>query len=467
MADSGIDFSAPYRLIPQEKQTNPFEMAGQAVDVQNKLLANQTGHYELATKQLSTVRDNLTGLLNAPNLSPGMVSGTIDAMAANGLIPRDMAAREKAQIPTDPGALKQYLTQHLLANSSNQQKIDQIYGVPTQTNLGGSVVTNRVSQINKSVNPMGGSAARQENTVSPGLTDGPNINGQPTKVTNQQAQDIATGKARVDGSGRIVYGNAPAAAPASTAAPAGSPVTDPAAQAPTAAPAPAGVAPMPVGAPMGANVAADVNAKASADASNALQGAADASPARRGSLANLEDDLAKITTGPAAEKIRKAKAGFNQLSGVVGGPQIDPEGVAAGENFNKQATMLAQQQFTALGGTGTDSQLGSAIKSNPNEALSKLGNRGIITLLKGNEDAITAKNEAWQAWKAKNGADSYPAFANDFNKSFSPRAFQFVHQTPAERAAMLQTMSPAEKSQLGTAINQAEKRGWIKPDAVK
>ena len=273
MADGGIDFSAPYRGIQAANAApqNPFEVLGHAADVRNKLLQNQIGHYELATKQLSTVRDNLTGLLNAPNLSPGMVAGAVDTMAANGLIPPDMATREKAQIPQDPTALKQYLTQHLLANSSNQQKIDQIFGVPTQTNLGGTVNTNRVSQVNQSVQPMGGSAAVQPNTVSPGLTEGPTIAGQPTRITNQQAQDIATGKASVDANGRIVYGGA-------------KPATDPAAApTPAAAPAPAapaGVAPMPVGAPLGAGAAAEVSAADSAKQGAALQQQADSAPVR-------------------------------------------------------------------------------------------------------------------------------------------------------------------------------------------
>jgi hypothetical protein len=191
-------------------------------------------------------------------------------------------------------------------------------------------------------------------------------------------------------------------------------------------------------------------------------------------LSNLEGDLNKFTTGPYADLTLRSKRGYNDLVNRTGVPlpQWDTAGVAAHENFNKQATQLAQQQFTALGGTGTDQQLGSAFKANPNDALSDMGNRQIVALLKGNEDAIQAMNTGWQNWKKQNnkGDDSFPQFQQEFMRDFSPRAFQWVRMSPADRAQMateMKTNSPGEFVQLRAALTQAEQHGWIKKNSVQ
>ena len=67
-----------------------------------------------------------------------------------------------------------------------------------------------------------------------------------------------------------------------------------------------------------------------------------------------------------------------------------------------EAEQLAQQQFATIGGTGTDAKFGSAFKSNPNETLSAMGNKGIINLPKGTMRMRSKpKNGAfWQKWLA-------------------------------------------------------------------
>jgi hypothetical protein len=207
-------------------------------------------------------------------------------------------------------------------------------------------------------------------------------------------------------------------------------------------------------------------AGATAGASSAAQGvdlgkAADSSPIRKGMLGNLETDLQNFTSGPSADWQKVAKAWANRNI-LPSGMQFNPESIASQEAFTKQAEQLAQQQFQAIGGTGTDAKFGSAFKSNPNDELSKMGNTGIIQLLKGNEDAIQAKNQAWQQWQASGkGPETYPQFAAQFNQTFDPRAFQSQYMNKQDFTKMLKTMGPGEQAQFVGKLKAAQANGYI------
>jgi hypothetical protein len=240
--------------------------------------------------------------------------------------------------------------------------------------------------------------------------------------------------------------------------------------APTASGAPAvaplastlgGGAPRPVGLPPGQAEAASGIAAASAAQANSLTQAADTSPIRKGMLGNLEGDLAQFTAGPGADWTKVAKAWANR-NVLPSGMQFDPTSIASQEAFTKQAEQLAQQQFAAIGGTGTDAKFGSAFKSNPNETLSALGNNGIINLLKGNEDAIQAKNGAWQKWVAAgNPPQSYPQFAAQFNQSFDPRVYQSQYMSKNDFVKMAKGMSTPELRDFSAKLNSAKGQGLV------
>ena len=205
--------------------------------------------------------------------------------------------------------------------------------------------------------------------------------------------------------------------------------------------------------------AAGATGLASAAQAVDLGKAADSSPIRKGMLGNLETDLKNFTSGPSADwqKVGKAWANRNVLPS---GMQFDPTSIASQEAFTKQAEQLAQQQFAAIGGTGTDAKFGSAFKSNPNEALSQLGNKGIIRLLKGNEDAIQAKNNAWQSWvRAGNPPNSYPQFAAEFNRNFDPRIYQAQYMSKEDFSKMVKSMSGPEQRQFVARTNAAKQNG--------
>lgn len=226
---------------------------------------------------------------------------------------------------------------------------------------------------------------------------------------------------------------------------------------------PAAGGPMQIGPVPGAVGAQETTAGASAAQGVALGQSADSSPVRKGMLGNLETDLNNFTSGPGADWTKVAKAWANRNLPLPTGMQFDPQSIASQEAFTKQAEQLAQQQFSTIGGTGTDAKFGSAFKSNPNDTMSGLGNQGIIRLLKGNEDAIQAKNKAWQQWQTsgKGGTDSYPQFSANFNKTFDPRLYQSQYMAKSDFSKMVKTMSPAEQQQFVNNLKASQSNGYV------
>lgn len=223
------------------------------------------------------------------------------------------------------------------------------------------------------------------------------------------------------------------------------------------------ISPLGTAPPLGAGAAADVTAQGAAHSGLALNSAADQVPQQKAILGNLEAALNQFTAGPGADWKKVAKAMINQnTQGVFGKSLFDPKQIASQEEFNKQATMLAQNQFQQLGGTGTNMQLGSSMETSPNSALSKMGNKAIIALLKGNADAIAAKRQAWQQWlDAGNGPESYNKFSTAFNKDWDPRAFQLQYLDPKEAQTMLSGMNANEKKDFNRVMNIGVKNGWV------
>lgn len=207
---------------------------------------------------------------------------------------------------------------------------------------------------------------------------------------------------------------------------------------------------------------------------NELTRSNDTSVGRKAILGNMETMLRDFESGKGADWTLFAKNFANRNLPVPDswkqeGGILDPKSVKSQEEFNKLAVQLAQQQFSAIGGTGTDAKFSSAFETSPNELLSQLGNKGIISLLKGNEDAIQAKNRAWIAYRRKNGAsaDKFADFSADFNDHFDPRVFQFKYLDPKDRQAYIDGMSADEADKFLHDITYARKQGWVKFDTIR
>lgn len=514
MADVGVNTS----IYPQAGQ-NPFldqasKMIGVANQVQQNKLLQQEGEIrglnitqqqaQTYNTRLGLVAQELASQWGSSNGNPTkdhVISGVSNLMANNPeIFDKNFAAQVLSDLPSEsdlarnPNAVKQWVLSHAQRTDQAQAALKPFLPNPTGYNYGpgtkyidtnpvtnpriigtrvqngltpaeaatptdqgvvqsgpnkGAVIRGALSQFltkaqDGNPNPGGGAVAPGTVTPGPGDYTANDANGNPVVV------DGKTGAAKGAGASP-----APQQSPALTPQPApanGANIT-------TQGAAPGGIV---MGLGVGAPEAETASAVAGTKQADALQTAAEGTQTRKGMLNNLEDDLKKFSSGPFAGTLGTVASGYNQAAGAVGLPQVAPEAVAAQENFRKQATQLAQQQFAAMGGSGSNDQLASAIHSNPNEALSKMGNRQIIQMLKGNEDALAAKNSAWQDWKVKNGANTYGKFQTEFNKTFEPRAFQFVYMTPDERTAALKNMTPNERSQVLGALATAEKNGWIR-----
>lgn len=220
-------------------------------------------------------------------------------------------------------------------------------------------------------------------------------------------------------------------------------------------------------------------AEQSATSANALTRAADEAPNTKALLGNLEEDLNHFVSGPGADWTKFAKAAANRNlpipeSWKKEGAVFDEKSIASQEKFAKTAEMITQAQFKAMGGTGATAHLESNSKTSPNDALSKLGNKGIIYYLKGAADWPVAKNDAWLNWlengnpdrpAAPHGPNTFAQFQQNFNKTFDPRAFMFKYIPAKERQSYVDAMGDDERQQFLHNLTHARKQGWIKFDA--
>jgi len=196
----------------------------------------------------------------------------------------------------------------------------------------------------------------------------------------------------------------------------------------------------------------------------ALTNRADQVTTNKGLLSNLNATLERFTPGPGAKWTNEAMSAVNRLIQSVPGLHLQGVGTdarAAQNEFEKMAQQLAQSQFQQLGGTGANFQLESTISTSPNSALSKLGNKGIISLLQGNEDAIQTKSRAWQQFKEQTGTQDYGKFSTEFNRHFDPRLFQFQYLTKDEQQKLIAGMSSAQKNKLHQDALYSKQQGWI------
>lgn len=181
-------------------------------------------------------------------------------------------------------------------------------------------------------------------------------------------------------------------------------------------------------------------------------------PVRKANLDNMLADAEQFTAGPASEELKTTIAGINEIFGT----NFEVERVAAQERFDKLANQIALQQAGDLG--ITDQRVATAMGANPHSKLSNLGIQGVIALLKGNEDALSKKDEAWHDFlDAGHTPDQYYTFSQDFNRHYDPRIFQAVYLPKLERGKMVAAMNPREREEFKRKYLYALEHGWI-PD---
>lgn len=211
---------------------------------------------------------------------------------------------------------------------------------------------------------------------------------------------------------------------------------------------------------LGAAEGASAEAQSAVKQAQELRAAADQVPNQQAALKNIRDVVGSFQPGAKTDWIYAAKALATQLG--VAPPKMQDE-VAAQEEFNKLATQFINQQVGQLGGTGTDAKLESAAKGTPNEFMSKEGIENVTSLMMGLNDALLAKNAAWQKWlDAGNGPETYGKFATQFNAIYNPRVFQAEYMSEKQKQLMMRNMSEKDREAFQRDWKRAKAAGWIK-----
>jgi hypothetical protein len=213
-------------------------------------------------------------------------------------------------------------------------------------------------------------------------------------------------------------------------------------------------------APLGAAEAASVGVAGQ----GALGASAGSSPQRQAILSDMSSALQgpnPINSGPYSDWAGTWSALVNRLPDGLASliPGMTKEQVAGQEGFVKMAEQLRQLQGQQIAGALTNDKFASALASSPHLALSTLGNLGMIHILQGNEDAITAKNNAWQqsvsdGWQPQN----FRTWEGQYNQTpaADPRIYWLQHMTPSERIKFVDGItSTAEKASLRRNYNLA------------
>lgn len=463
-------------------------LAGDPMSPMSALDSSQKGQtldkdtYNLVTARLSRGADALGLLMSRypQGIPQDAAHAAVDQEVATGLITPEQGTQLKGLFGNDPHANSIAASQLYQHNMNTQQQIDQRFGVPFQKDVGGRIVSGT------QLGGMGGGAS----IVAPGGIDtglspqdrtrivtwnDPDTGRQVTTTLDEMHRRLGIGTPQGFGGG-TAGGNAGGAtggqpggqtggtggAPGPGAARESAPSVQPTAP-PGNGPVRTAQGPRPAaeitGPRPGQTEAQKDAATAGVAMGNDLVKRGDQAPANKAVYANMLTDLDRLgRMPPGGERQIAVETFLQKLTGR--NITMTPDEIAASNSFAKLSNILIGQQLAAMGGTDQRQQL--FMGSNPNLDLSKLGNEQIIHMLQGNEDAIQAKARAWVKWSAKNGADTYQQFQDDFNRHFDPRVFQQQYYGPDEVAHLKKFLQQrGEEGKFWTDHKWAKDNGMI------
>lgn len=399
------------------------ELAAAVQDRQLKDLGISKAELELAGQRWSKVGDTAGSLLSAkdPLTRDNVIKTLSDNLVGSGMFhdPQSigMLTNFVQTLPNDDKGIRDRLNQVYLQSGMTAERIASLLGSPTNVDTGGNIVSQQVSPLTGEVTINGAIAKGRTPSEKAALV--------PVFNPETQTTELKT-------SGALVGDAAPGTN------------TGPVAQ---------------QGPALGEAEGAAGEAAGAVQQSQALRVSAEKVPEVKAALTNIRDQLGKFQPGPKANWTYQLGA-LSQMLGVA--PPKVTEGVAAQEEFNKLATQFINSQVGALGGSGTDAKLESARHGSPNEFMSKEGIVNVTNLMLGLNDALGAKNEAWQRWRdAGNGPETYGKFQTQFNKIYNPRVFQSVYMSDSQRQNMMSRMTKSEREQFHKDWVTAKAAGWL------
>jgi hypothetical protein len=190
-------------------------------------------------------------------------------------------------------------------------------------------------------------------------------------------------------------------------------------------------------------------AGANADRYNSLITQSSDSPTRVNVFDNILN-LSKqgVTTGPGQEWINAVKgfaANTPLLKNVTGNWKDDVSGF---QELNKFLYQNAQRAWQAAGGTGTDAQLESFTRANPNSKMFPQALQAMAEWGKAGELALQGKANAAQAWKDQQGGNvaNMDQFERTWRNNFDPVLFQLKTMDPARQQAYVDNLKRTNPS---------------------
>lgn len=399
------------------------ELAGQVLDREQKQTTLDSSQLELSAARWKRVGD-VSGTLLAerePLTREGVIKTLSDQLVSSGMFSDEhsvgMLTNFVQNLPKDDAGIRTALKNAYLTSNMTAERIATLMGTPASVDNGSEIIQQQQSPLTGETKVN----AVIDKTRSPS-----------EKAAMVQTWDPATKSYVLKPSGAIVGDMAPGAVPGQGAQP----------QSVQSAPA--------LGEPE--------TASANVQQAQVLQQRAAIVPQRRAALKNMVDAVADFTPGPKAD-LTYAVGALATMAGKAAPSTV--RGVAAQEEFNKLAAQVALDQWGALGGSGSNEQLATAMKANPNTALSRMGIKNVAALLQGNEDAIGAQFDAWKKYSAVHGASSYGDFLQGWNRYYDPRVFQAQHMDPGSLKSMLAKMSPEERKTFNRDQGIAKQAGWL------
>lgn len=464
-----IDFDNVNRLI-QRNGANPY--AQQAVQnmlvARGKTIENTTNQTALQASYTKNINADIGGQ------DAAAIPGIIARGVQNGRYPQSVAESYLGgNMPVDGETLGERtarlskmdaLSKQAAIQNGTDSNMEAAFGKSGTVDNGPSVLPYNFNRVTGQSTPMGAPIPKGMDPATAAQTVDIYVDAQHPKVTvtkGQLAQLLGPQYLGAGAAPPVAGGAAPGGSPggASGASPAPRPGGGPsiAGGGPTVT-LPGGMKGLPSEPPLGQGQAANDAAHQGAIMAQGWITAGDAANDQRSALQQFERLLPQFSSGPASNFTKQ----FGALASQFGlAPPDVSKGVAAQEEASKIAFYIAQSQFRALGGTGTNMQLESAMHTSPNEFLSKMGNANVIALLKGNADAQQIKAKEWQAWRAARGDQSAQEFSTYFNQHFDPLVFQVQYLTQPQVRELVNSMSSGEKTRFQQHYNQAVALGWV------
>lgn len=421
-----VDFDRFNKLIQSNPKIAPYaqQAVTDALAARGQGIQNTTGQTSLNAAYTQNLRKVIASVPRGPNQAQQVISA-IGKGASMGLYPAQTAAAFVGGQALDDGTSMADLVKQAAIGSGDASAQNAQFGEVANIDTGAQIQPTAINRVAGTTAPVGAPIPKELTPESAASRQTVVVNGAPGSVP-ASALVTPTGQPRPDNGitgphGEVKTGFSPAEQAAGAATGSGL-------------------------AGMGLQI---------------VQRASKV-PDNKAALGNLEGllDTPNLVLGPQSEGWNK----MQQLAAQYGlaKPGSQPANAAAAkEEMTKLAMMIAQNQFQAMGGTGTDAKLDSAMHTSPSEFLTKQGNKNIVAMLKGNEDAYQHYAEAWQKWQdAGHGPESLGQFQAQWNRIYDPRVFQSAYMTPAARQSMLNGMTKDERSAFEANAKRAHGLGW-------